>query len=102
MKTEWIQGKRALQEVLRSKRQVELIYFVEGIQKGSIRGLLDQIMERNIPYTWVSRKKLDQLSKNGNHQGVMAKVAAYQYASLEDCFAHAKERDEPPFLLLLD
>ncbi len=47
------------------------------------------------------RKKLDQLVE-GNHQGVIAQVAAYQYAELEDLFKVAEKRNEDPFFLILD
>ena len=38
----------------------------------------------------------------GNHQGVVAQVAAYQYAELDDLFALAEERNEAPFFMILD
>ena len=47
------------------------------------------------------RRKLDQLVE-GNHQGVIAQVAAYQYAELDDLFKLAQERNEDPFFLILD
>ena len=52
--------------------------------------------------TYVPRERLDQLSKTKAHQGVLAQVAAYDYASVEDILARAKEKGEPPFLILLD
>ena len=42
------------------------------------------------------------MSSTGKHQGVIAYAAAYQYAEIEDMFALAKEKGEPPFLFLLD
>ena len=47
------------------------------------------------------QKKLDQLVE-GNHQGVIAQVAAYQYAELEDLFKVAEKHNEDPFFLILD
>ena len=38
----------------------------------------------------------------GNHQGVVAQVAAYKYAELDDLFAIAEERNEAPFFMILD
>ena len=46
--------------------------------------------------------KLDQLSSTGKHQGVIAIAAAYEYASVEDILQRAREKQEPPFLILLD
>lgn len=39
---------------------------------------------------------------DGNHQGVIAHVAAYQYSELDDLFKLAEQRNEPPFFLILD
>ncbi|RCK09612.1 hypothetical protein DT075_38790 [Bacillus licheniformis] len=50
---------------------------------------------------YVPRKKLDQMV-SGQHQGVVAQVAAYEYAELDDLFQKAEDRNEQPFILVLD
>ena len=42
------------------------------------------------------------MSETGKHQGVIAYAAAYEYAQVEDMLKLAEERQEPPFLILLD
>ena len=42
------------------------------------------------------------MSTTGHHQGVIAISAAYEYSEMEDIFNLAKEKDEPPFVILLD
>ena len=51
---------------------------------------------------FVSKERLTKLSETGKHQGVIAFAAAYEYSSVEDMLALAKERGEDPFLILLD
>ncbi len=51
---------------------------------------------------YVAKERLDQLSETGAHQGVIAQVAAYEYASVEDILAKAKEKEEDPFIFILD
>lgn len=51
---------------------------------------------------YVAKERLDQLSETGAHQGVIAQVAAYEYASVEDILAKAKEKGEDPFIFILD
>lgn len=51
---------------------------------------------------YVEKERLDQLSETGAHQGVIAQVAAYEYASVEDILAKAKEKGEDPFIFILD
>jgi 23S rRNA (guanosine2251-2'-O)-methyltransferase len=53
-------------------------------------------------YDYVAKERLDQLSETGAHQGVIAQVAAYEYASVEDILAKAKEKGEDPFIFILD
>src|SRR5699024_10799446 len=47
------------------------------------------------------RKRLDELSP-GKHQGVIAYVANYTYASLTDVLKRAEAVNELPFLIILD
>ena len=51
---------------------------------------------------YVPKERLDQISKTGKHQGVIAYAAAYEYAEVEDILKAAREKGEPPFLFLLD
>jgi 23S rRNA (guanosine2251-2'-O)-methyltransferase len=100
--SEWIGGKHAVQEALHAGRVVEKVLLAEGLQKSSAEAMIRELQAKNIPYQWVPRSKLDQLAKQGNHQGMMAQVAAYPYASVDDLFKQATKKEEPPFFLLLD
>ena len=51
---------------------------------------------------YVEKERLDQMSETGRHQGVIACAAAYEYARIEDMFALAEKKGEPPFFILLD
>ena len=42
------------------------------------------------------------MSGTGKHQGVIATAAAYEYAEVEDMLQAARDKGEPPFLILLD
>ena len=42
------------------------------------------------------------MSPTGNHQGVIAQVAAYEYSTVEDILEKAREKGEAPFIFLLD
>ena len=51
---------------------------------------------------FVKKERLEQMSETGMHQGVIAMTAAYNYAEVEDILEVAREKGEPPFLILLD
>ncbi|PLT31309.1 23S rRNA (guanosine(2251)-2'-O)-methyltransferase RlmB [Peribacillus deserti] len=101
MSEEFIIGRNPVQEALRSNREINKIWIAEGAQKGSMQPIIGMAKEANIMVQIVPRKKIDQMS-DGNHQGVIAQVAAYDYAEIDDLFKNAEEKNEEPFFLILD
>ena len=98
-----IWGRNPVREALRAGQAVEKIYLAEGLHPGGIVGdILDTARQQRILVQWLDRRALDRLAGGANHQGVIAEVAEYRYAALDDLLARAAERHEPPFLLLLD
>ena len=51
---------------------------------------------------FVKKERLDQMSETGKHQGVIAYAAAYEYGTVEEMLENAKQKNEQPFLILLD
>ncbi|RDU34890.1 23S rRNA (guanosine(2251)-2'-O)-methyltransferase RlmB [Neobacillus piezotolerans] len=101
MSEDTIIGKNPVLEALRSKRDINKILIAEGSQRGQMQQITELAKEANVIVQYVPKKKIDQLS-DGNHQGVLAYVAAYQYAEVDDLFDAAKKKGEEPFFLLLD
>lgn len=100
MSGEWIIGRHPVAEAIRSGREINKVWMnKEGRGLGE---LLDLIKSHQIAVQFVPRKKLDQLSRSSQHQGVVASIAAYRYATISDLFALAEKRDEPPFFMMLD
>ncbi|MFZ3590873.1 23S rRNA (guanosine(2251)-2'-O)-methyltransferase RlmB [Bacillus sp. DJP31] len=102
MSEEILYGKNPVLEALRSGRDMNKILIAEGAQKGQTQQVLDLAKENGVIVQFTPRKKLDQLTSDGTHQGIVAYVAAYQYAELDDLFQLAKEREQDPFFILLD
>jgi 23S rRNA (guanosine2251-2'-O)-methyltransferase len=99
---DWIFGKHAVLEAASAGRDMEKVWLAEGMKKKSVEDLVRQLEDQKVPYHWVPRSKLDQVAENQNHQGVAAQVSSYQYVSVEQIVANAKQKGEHPFLLLLD
>ncbi|MBM4764960.1 23S rRNA (guanosine(2251)-2'-O)-methyltransferase RlmB [Bacillus sp. B15-48] len=97
----YIAGKNPILEALKSHRDINKIMIAEGSQRGQMQQVTKLAKEANVIVQFVPKKKLDQMYE-GNHQGVIAQVAAYEYAELDDLFAVAEKRNEAPFFLLLD
>ena len=88
-------------EALKSGRSVNKILISEGINQHALRQIEQASKAAGTVIQKAPKNKLDQLA-NGNHQGVVAYVAAYQYASLSDLYDRAKQRNEAPFFIILD
>lgn len=58
--------------------------------------------EAGVTVQIVPRKKLDQAAEGESHQGILAYIAAYDYAELDDILAKAAASGQPPFLVILD
>jgi len=98
---DYIIGKNPVIEALKSERDVNKVLIAEGSQKGQMQQVIGLAKARHVMVQFVPKKKIDGLVE-GNHQGVIAQVAAYQYAELDDLFSRAEKRSEVPFFLLLD
>lgn len=97
-----IEGRNAVIEALRSDRTIEQILIASGDVSGSINVILGLAKEKNIVIKYVDRRKLDQMSETGAHQGVMAQVTPYKYFEVEDILKYAEDKGENPFIVILD
>lgn len=95
-------GRNAVIEALRSERGINKILLAEGDRAGSVKEILSLARERGIVVQSVNRSKLEAVAGGLRHQGVLAYVSPVAYAELEDILKRAEEKEEPPFLLLLD
>ncbi len=98
----YIEGRNAVIEALRSGRSVDRLFILDGCHDGPVMTIKREASKHNIPIKYVTKDRLDQMSETGKHQGVIAYAAAYEYSEMEDIFANAEKKGEPPFILLLD
>ena len=97
-----IEGRNAVSEALRAGKPIDRLFIQDHCQDGPVLTIKRLARAKDIPVKYVEKERLDQLSETGRHQGVIAYAAAYEYAQVEDMLAAAQEKDEPPFLILLD
>ncbi len=95
-------GRNPVAEAIKSGREIDKIMVKKGEIEGSLRPIIKKARDMGIPVIETDKNKLDQLADGGNHQGVIALVAAHDYASLDDIFKKAEEKGEPPFIVILD
>lgn len=97
-----IEGRNAVIEAFRSGKAIDKLYILDGCQDGPVLTIKKEAKKHDVMVKYVDRERLDRMSSTGKHQGVIATAAAYEYATVEDILRAAREKQEPPFLILLD
>lgn len=98
-----VEGKNPVIEALRSETTVEKVYIAKGSsQEGPVKLIYALAKEKRVPVIEVDRKKLDDMSTIKAHQGVIAVISPYKYATVDDILNYAKEKGEDPFVIILD
>ena len=97
-----IEGRNAVLEAYRAGKTIDKLYVQDGVKDGPIQSIIREAKKQDTIVNFVSRERLNQMSEEGHHQGVIAHAAAYEYAEVEDILKAAEEKGEPPFIFLLD
>lgn len=97
-----IAGRLPAIEVLKSDRDINKIFIQEGLSGSKMNDIQQLAKKRSIQVSFVPKAKLDQLVDGITHQGVVIAAAAFQYATIDDLFAAAAEKNEAPFFIILD
>lgn len=97
-----IEGRNAVIEAFRSGKCVDKVYVLDQCQDGPILTIKREAQKAGSLIKYVDKQLLDNMSETGKHQGVIAITAAYDYAEVNDILQIAKDRNEDPFIVLLD
>ncbi len=97
-----IEGRNAVIEAFRSGRTIDKVFVLDGCQDGPVRTIVREAKKHGAVLNFVEKERLNQLSETGRHQGVIAWAAAYSYAEVSDMLEAAAQKNEDPFLILLD
>ena len=97
-----IEGTNAVLELLETGKDINKIFIAKGEKHGSINKIISIAKERRVVTVEVDRAKLNKMAMSDNHQGVIAIVPPFDYCEVEDIISLAKQRNEKPFILILD
>src|SRR3954447_26757007 len=100
---EWIAGRNAVVEALRAGVPVTGLYVAEGAERdGRLREAFKIAADHGISLLEVTKGELDRRTDGAVHQGLAARIPAYEYAHPDDLLVAAAERDEAPLIVVLD
>ncbi len=97
-----IEGRNAIMEAFRSGKTIDKLFVLDGCHDGPVNSITREAKKNNTLINYVSKERLDNMSKTGKHQGVIAFAAAYEYAEVSDILENAREKGEAPFIFILD
>jgi len=102
MKDEYLFGRNSVIEALNSGREINKIFIAKGQRQGPLQRLISLARSKGLVVQEVEPAKLNSMAGGQRHQGVVATVAPVTYVEVEDILALARQKSEPPFLVLLD
>ena len=97
-----VEGRNSVLELLESGKDINKIFIEKGEKQGSINKIIAKAKENKVVITEVDKAKFNSMSQTGNAQGVIAVVPPFDYCDVYDIMALAKEKNEAPFILILD
>lgn len=97
-----IYGRNPVKEAYRAGKTIEKLYLPKGAPDPVLSPIYKMAKEKRTMISYVDKFTMDKLSEGGNHQGVLAQITDFDYSSVEDILALAKEKDEDLLIVLLD
>ena len=97
-----VEGRNSVLELLESDKDINKIYIQAGEKHGSIYKIIAMAKERKILISEIDKNKMKQMAQTENYQGVIAIVPPFKYSEVEDILDLAKQKNEEPFVLILD
>lgn len=96
-----IEGKNAVRQALDSEMTINKLMVDRNLEHRHDE-IVSSAYKKKIRVEFLPKMVLDKKSQTGHHQGFIAEAVEFQYSEVEDILAKAKEKDEPPFIVLLD
>ena len=100
--SDYIFGRNAVIEYLKNKDGAEKLFIQKGDLKGSINKAIALAKDQRLIIVETDKRKLDQMTENGNHQGLCLLTSDYKYKTLEEVIEAGKKGERDPLVLILD
>lgn len=97
-----IEGKNPILEALKAEHAINRVYLEKDLKDPVLEKIYALARSKGIVVTYLDKSKLDQMAVTRNHQGVIADVAPYSYAEVDDILKRAGSLGQPPFIFILD
>ncbi|KRM93411.1 23S rRNA (guanosine(2251)-2'-O)-methyltransferase RlmB [Lentilactobacillus senioris] len=101
---DFVIGRHPVVAALQAKQEANKLFLQTGINEKDpvIANALKIANKQHLVISRVPKQKLDLMTDRQNHQGIVLAVAAFDYATIDDLFANAEQKNEAPFFIILD
>lgn len=99
---EIIAGRQPVVEALKAGKMIEKIVILFGVKGEIIERIKGLAKQNRIPCVEVGKQRFREIVSDTTTQGVAAIVGTKKYVEIEDILKEAADRNEPPFVLILD
>ncbi len=98
-----VEGRNAVRElILNGNTTIDKVIVQNNIHDSVISEIVDLMKQKKIRFQFVPVNVLNNDSVTKHHQGVIAYTSEFKYSTTEDILNLAKEKNEDPFILILD
>ena len=97
-----VEGRNAVIELLESGKDINKIFITKGEKHGSIHKIIAMAKENRVIIVEKEKRQMEEIAQTQNYQGVIAIVPPFEYCEVEDILQEAKNKEEEPFVLILD
>lgn len=97
-----LEGRNAVTEALSAGRTIDKLFVADGDTDRALGRICAMAKQAGAVVVPTDRRKLDYMSATDAHQGVIAMVAAHDYASIDDILKKAQDAGEPPLIVICD
>ena len=97
-----VEGRNAVLELLESGKDINKIFVTKGERHGSIYKIISMAKDNKIIVVEKDKRQMEEMAQTQNYQGVIALIPPFEYAEVEDILQEAKNKEEDPFILILD
>ena len=97
-----LEGRNVVTEALSAGRTIDKLFVADGDTDRALARICAMAKQAGAVVVPTDRRKLDYMSATSAHQGVIAMVAAHDYASIDDILKKAQDAGEPPLIVICD
>ena len=95
-----VYGRNPVKELIASEKTINKIYIQKGLKE--LFDIKKEAINKKIVVVDSDKYKLDKLSENKPHQGIVAAYTEYEYYDVEDILEEARLKNEAPLVIILD